>query len=51
MEIHQPQFSPRSSEVIAKAINGNVVIVNSLKKDIIENLNLITNSILKGIKQ
>jgi zinc transport system substrate-binding protein len=42
----EPQFNPKSAEVIAEAIGGRVVLIDPLAKDYIGNLRLILSEML-----
>jgi len=42
----EPQFDPKSAEVIAEAIGGSVVLIDPLARDYIGNLRLILNEML-----
>ncbi|HEY51565.1 MAG TPA: zinc ABC transporter solute-binding protein [Dehalococcoidia bacterium] len=42
----EPQFDPKSAEVIAEAIGGRVVLIDPLARDYIANLRLIMNEML-----
>jgi zinc transport system substrate-binding protein len=42
----EPQFDPKSAEVIADAIGGKVVLIDPLARDYIGNLRLILNEML-----
>ena len=42
----EPQFDPKSAEVIADAIGGRVVLIDPLARDYIANLRLILNEML-----
>ena len=42
----EPQFNPKSAEVIAEAIGGRVVLIDPLAKDYIDNLQLILSEML-----
>ncbi len=42
----EPQFDPKSAEVIAEAIGGRVVLIDPLARDYITNLRLIMNEML-----
>lgn len=42
----EPQFNPKSAEVIAEAIGGKVVLIDSLARDYIDNLRLILREML-----
>ena len=46
----EPQFDPKSAEVIAKAIGGRVVLIDALAKDYIGNLRLIMNEMLSALE-
>jgi zinc transport system substrate-binding protein len=46
----EPQFDPKSAEVIAKAIGGKVVLIDALAEDYIGNLRLIMNEILLALE-
>ena len=46
----EPQFDPKSAEVIAKAIGGRVVLIDTLAKDYIGNLRLIMNEMLSALE-
>ena len=46
----EPQFDPKSAEVIAKAIGGRVVLIDALAKDYIGNLRLIMNEMLPALE-
>ncbi len=46
----EPQFDPKSAEVIAKAIGGRVVLIDALAKDYIGNLRLILNEMLSALE-
>ena len=46
----EPQFDPKSAEVIAKAIGGRVVLIDALAKDYIGNLRLIRNEMLTALE-
>jgi zinc transport system substrate-binding protein len=45
----EPQFNPQSAEVIAKAINGQVVFVDPLARDYIDNLRTIAEQIAQAM--
>ena len=45
-----PQFNPQSAEVIAKAIGGRVVFIDSLAKDYIMNMRLLLGELIKAMK-
>ncbi|MDX9702858.1 MAG: zinc ABC transporter substrate-binding protein [Candidatus Auribacterota bacterium] len=47
----QPQFDKRNAQSIASAINGSVVVLNPLEKNLIDNLMHIADSIEKSFKQ
>ena len=42
----EPQFNPKSAEVIAEAIGGRVVLIDPLARDYIGNLRIILNEML-----
>ena len=42
----EPQFNPKSAEVIAEAIGGRVVLIDPLAKDYIDNLRIILSEML-----
>lgn len=44
----QPQFDPRSAEVIAKELGAKVAILDPLAPDVIANLHAITDAIVEG---
>ena len=44
----QPQFDPRSAEVIAKELGAKVAILDPLAPDVITNLHAITDAIVEG---
>jgi len=46
----EPQFDPKSAEVIANAIGGRVVLIDPLAKDYIGNLRLILNEMLPAME-
>ena len=46
----QPEFSKRSAEVIAEAINGTVITLSTLNPDYINNLRSIAEEILKELE-
>jgi zinc transport system substrate-binding protein len=46
----EPQFDPKSAEVIAEAIGGRVVLIDALAKDYIGNLRLILNEMLPTLE-
>ena len=46
----EPQFNPKSAEVIAKAIGGKVVLIDALAEDYIGNLRFIMNAILLALE-
>ncbi len=46
----EPQFNPKSAEVIAEAIGGKVVLIDALAKDYIGNLRLIMNEMLPALE-
>jgi len=46
----EPQFNPKSAEVIAEAIDGRVVLIDPLAKDYIGNLRLILSEMLPVMK-
>ena len=46
----EPQFDPKSAEVIAEAIGGRVVLIDALAKDYIGNLRLIMNEMLPALE-
>jgi len=46
----EPQFDPKSAEVIARAIGGRVVLIDPLAKDYIGNLRLILNEMLPAME-
>lgn len=46
----EPQFDPKSAEVIAEAIGGKVVLIDALSKDYIDNLRLIVNEMLTAMQ-
>lgn len=46
----EPQFDPKSAEVIAEAIGGRVVLIDALAKDYIGNLRLIMNEMLSALE-
>jgi len=46
----EPQFDPKSAEVVAKAIGGRVVLIDPLAKDYIGNLRLILSEILPAME-
>jgi zinc transport system substrate-binding protein len=46
----EPQFDPKSAEVIAEAIEGRVVLIDPLAKDYIGNLRLILNEMLLAME-
>jgi len=45
-----PQFNPQSAEVIAKAIGGRVVFIDSLAKDYIMNMRLLLGELIKAME-
>ena len=44
----QPQFDPRSAEVIAKELGAKVALLNPLAPDVIDNLHAIADAIVAG---
>lgn len=46
----EPQFDPKSAEVIADEINGTVVLVDPLSKDYIVNIRSILNEMVKAME-
>ena len=46
----EPQFDPKSAEVIASAIEGRVVLIDPLAKDYIGNLRIILNEMLPAME-
>jgi len=46
----EPQFDPKSAEVIAEAIGGSVVLIDPLAKDYIGNLRLLLQEMLPAMK-
>jgi zinc transport system substrate-binding protein len=46
----EPQFDPKSAEVIAEAIGGRVVFIDPLAEDYIGNLRLILSQMLPAMK-
>jgi len=46
----EPQFNPKSAEVIAEAIGGKVVLIDPLAKDYTGNLELILNEMLPAMR-
>lgn len=46
----EPQFDPKSAEVIAEAIGGRVVLIDPLAKDYIGNLRLILSEMLPAME-
>ena len=46
----EPQFNPRSAEVIANEINGNVVFIDPLAKDYIGNMHLVLNELVQAME-
>ena len=46
----EPQFNPKSAEVVAEAIGGRVVLIDALAKDYIGNLRLIMNEMLSALE-
>ena len=44
-----PQFNPGSAEVIAREIGGEVIFIDSLAKDYINNLNILTDKLVKAM--
>ena len=46
----EPQFDPKSAEVIAEAIKGNVVLIDALAEDYISNMRRIMNEILLAVE-
>ena len=47
----QPQFSTKSAESIAKAINGSVVSLDPLAEDYINNMKQMARAVKKGLSQ
>ena len=45
-----PQFNPGSAKMIAHEIGGEVIFVDSLAKDYINNLNSLTNELVKAME-
>lgn len=45
-----PQFNPQSAEVIAKAIGGRVVFIDSLARDYIMNMRLLLDELVQAMK-
>ncbi len=45
----EPQFNPKSAEVIAEAIGGRVVLIDALAKDYIGNLRQLLNEMLPAM--
>lgn len=48
--IAQPEFSKKSAEVIADAINGEIVVLNPLEGDYLSNLKVIASGIMKAFE-
>jgi len=46
----EPEFSPRSAEVIAQEINGKVVFIDPLARDYINNMRLVLNDLVQAMK-
>ena len=45
-----PQFNPQSAEVIARAIGGSVVFIDSLAKDYIMNMRLVLGKLVQAME-
>lgn len=45
-----PQFNPQSAEVIAKAIDGRVVFIDSLARDYIVNMRLLLGELIQAME-
>ncbi len=45
-----PQFNPQSAEVVAKAIGGRVVFIDSLARDYIMNMRLLLDELVQAMK-
>jgi len=45
-----PQFNPQSAEVIAKAIGGRVVFIDSLARDYIMNVRLLLGELVQAME-
>ena len=46
----QPQFNPKTAEVLAQKINGKAVALDPLAENLLHNLNLIPQSICQGFE-
>jgi len=45
-----PQFNPESAKVIAKAIDGKVVFINSLVREYIVNLRILLDELVQAME-
>ena len=45
-----PQFNPQSAEVIAEAIGGKVVFIDSLDRDYITNLSILPGALVQAME-
>jgi len=46
----QPQFDPSSAQAVAQAINGEIIILDPLARDIIANIDLMADAIADSLK-
>jgi zinc transport system substrate-binding protein len=46
----EPEFNPRSAEVIAQEINGKVVFIDPLARDYINNMQLVLNDMVQAME-
>jgi zinc transport system substrate-binding protein len=46
----EPQFNPQSARVIAKAIDGKVILIDALARDYIENLRTLTGELAQAME-
>jgi zinc transport system substrate-binding protein len=45
----QPQFNDRAAKVIANELNAEIIVLDPLALNYIENMNIVTDSIVKGL--
>jgi len=45
----EPQFNPKSAEIISKEINGIILTINPLSQNYIDNLNCVVESLIEGL--
>ncbi len=45
----QPQFNDRAAKVIANELNAEIIVLDPLAVNYIENMNIVTDSIVKGL--